>query len=317
MIATIQTDGLFLLLLPVRGNPGACLQQGERLMSSRKNLRVSVLTIASASVIAVLIQIAPATASGLDRAGTQWQLLEWALPTSGYQGNPFDITAAATFTHGGSGQTLTTGLFYAGGTTWKLRFTGTRAGTWTFTTASSHAELNGLSGAVNIQPAGSGDYGFVVHQGYQWARQKGPHGAIERFVPQFVMYPDPPIFHNNPARIDADIQTFFAQHGFNGFHIGVFCRWFDIDKQRSDQIDDPDPNPDFRTFDALELLIGKVHAAGGLVHIWKWGDDDRKMNPKKWGLNGTVDRRLQRYVAARLGPLPAGPWDTDSTVLSG
>jgi hypothetical protein len=28
------------------------------------------------------------------------------------------------------------------------------------------------------------------------------------------------------------------------------------------------------------------------------------MTPKKWGLNGEVDRRLQRYICARLGPLP-------------
>ncbi len=28
------------------------------------------------------------------------------------------------------------------------------------------------------------------------------------------------------------------------------------------------------------------------------------MTPKRWGLNGKVDRRLQRYICARLGPLP-------------
>jgi hypothetical protein len=28
------------------------------------------------------------------------------------------------------------------------------------------------------------------------------------------------------------------------------------------------------------------------------------MTPVKWGKNGAVDRRLQRYIAARLGPLP-------------
>lgn len=40
------------------------------------------------------------------------------------------------------------------------------------------------------------------------------------------------------------------------------------------------------------------------MHIWAWGDEDRRMTPIRWGINGTVDQRLQRYIAARLGPLP-------------
>jgi hypothetical protein len=47
-----------------------------------------------------------------------------------------------------------------------------------------------------------------------------------------------------------------------------------------------------------------THRAGGFVHIWKWGDEQRKMTPARWGINGAVDQRLQRYIAARLGPVP-------------
>ncbi len=47
-----------------------------------------------------------------------------------------------------------------------------------------------------------------------------------------------------------------------------FVVWFDFNQERSQHIDDADPNPDQRTFEALELLIMKVHAAGGHVHIW-------------------------------------------------
>ncbi|MCA9927854.1 MAG: hypothetical protein KC419_05240, partial [Anaerolineales bacterium] len=37
-----------------------------------------------------------------------------------------------------------------------------------------------------------------------------------------------------------------------------------------------------------------------------WGDDNQQQNPNflPGGINGAVDRRLQRYIAARLGPLP-------------
>ncbi len=82
----------------------------------------------------------------------------------------------------------------------------------------------------------------------------------------------------------------------------VYCRWFDLAKETSDQISKP--NPDSRTFEALELLITKVHAAGGIVHIWMWGDEDSRKTQVKWGINGKEDKRLQRYLAARLGPIP-------------
>jgi hypothetical protein len=82
------------------------------------------------------------------------------------------------------------------------------------------------------------------------------------------------------------------------------CRWFDLDQVSADGIRDADPNPDPRTFAVLERLITRVHQAGGMVHLWMWGDESRRMTPVRWGINGEVDRRLQRYLAARLGPLP-------------
>jgi hypothetical protein len=140
--------------------------------------------------------------------------------------------------------------------------------------------------------------GFTTSAGNQWM-----HSATGRvFVPQFLMYPTPDQYYNNPSKIDNDIQTFFIEHGFNGFHTSVYNRWFDIDQDTYDQIDDP--NPDIRTFEALELLIGKAYEANGTVHIWAWGDEERHQTPVRWGINGSEDKRLQRYIAARLGPLP-------------
>jgi hypothetical protein len=83
----------------------------------------------------------------------------------------------------------------------------------------------------------------------------------------------------------------------------VLTRWFDLYQSNYDNLSD-DPNPDFRTFETLEMLITKTHAAGGMVHIWAWGDESRHMTPDKWGKNKQVDQRLQRYIAARLGPIP-------------
>ncbi|NOY41253.1 MAG: hypothetical protein GXP26_05390, partial [Planctomycetes bacterium] len=64
------------------------------------------------------------------------------------------------------------------------------------------------------------------------------------------------------------------------------------------------------------------------VMIWAWADDARKWTPNFGpldGQNGSADRRLQRYIAARLGPLPGwsmsygfdlDEWATEAEVQS-
>jgi hypothetical protein len=245
--------------------------------------------------------IVTATAENpLDAQGTQWApYIEWRLPNPGYSSNPFDLLASTTFTHTVNGETRATGLFYLGDDTWAFRFSGTQPGEWTFRTQSETPALDGHTGSVWIEP-NPGVAGFVTHYGNKWGRE----GLDRAFVPQFVMIGNPLTYYNNPDEIAYNIDTFLMGHGFNGVHTAVFCRWFDIEQQQCGRINVADPNPDLRTFEALETLIREVHAAGGVVHIWMWGDDSRSENPKRWGLNGAADQRLQRYIAARLGPLP-------------
>ncbi|UCF14174.1 MAG: DUF5060 domain-containing protein [Phycisphaerales bacterium] len=250
------------------------------------------------SFTVLLTSLMPAPASAIMESKL-WEPVTWSFENPSYSANPYDVRTWATFTHVPTGQEIRTGLVHDHGDTWKLRFTGTLRGRWTFKTGSFAQPLSGLEGQVEVRP-NPGVPGFMTNFGSKWGRL----GVDEAFVPQYVMYRDPPEYYRNPEQINADIRTFFIEHGFNGFHTSVLCRWFDLDKTRSSEIDSPSPNPDPRTFEALELLIRKVHAAGGVVHIWAWGDEQRKMTPKKWGLNGEVDRRLQRYICARLGPLP-------------
>lgn len=230
----------------------------------------------------------------------QWSpYAEWHLTNESYSGNPFDLTASATFIHEQSGKTVTTGLFYDDEDIWRFRFTGSEPGDWSFTTQSSDPDLNDYQGEITVV-ANPGQIGFVTNYDEKWGRT----GVDEAFVPQFVMIGNPQTFYNNPAEIEYNIQTFMVDHGFNGVHTPVFCRWFMLEKQKCSAINSADPNPDIRTFQALEALITEVHAAGGVVHIWMWGDDTRSENPKRWGINDTADLRLQRYIAARLGPIP-------------
>ncbi len=241
-------------------------------------------------------------AASYDRSGTVFgPYIEWSFPNSSYSGNPFDLEAKATFRHTDTGDVLVTGLFFAGGGEWRLRFTATKPGAWTFSTSSEDPDLHGRSGTITISP--SHHPGFVTTRGNKWVRSNG-----QAFVPQYVMYAGPHYFVNDIDRIRSDIRTFIVEHGFSGFHVPVLCRWLNIHEDRCDRVGSE--NPDLRTFDALDDLIREVYLAGGIVHLWFWGDSERRQNlnampaRRGGGMNGPVDRRLQRYIAARLGPLP-------------
>lgn len=258
----------------------------------------------AATVLLMTQSIANGAVVSLDRSGTQWTpFLEWSLKNDSYEGNPFDVIATATFVHDSSGEEHTTGMFYGGEDRWQFRFTATQPGKWSFSTHSADVDLAGHHGAVTVAPNDSA-YGFVTHVNNKWGRPFGARGTLRAFSPQLVMYDGPAAIYRRPKKIDADIQTFLVEHGFTGFHVPVFCRWLDLQQESARGIKQPDANPDPRTFEALESLITKAHSAGGIVHIWMWGDEQRKMTPVRWGINGKVDRRLQRYLCARLGPIP-------------
>ena len=158
-------------------------------------------------------------------------------------------------------------------------------------------------GALRAEVVYGAGKGSLTNLGGMW----GWTGTNEAFVPQLVMYADVPRYYNNPGKIDADIQTFIKGHGFSGFHVGVACRWFDLNEKDCRNISGSNPLPDQRTIDALKMLIQKTHAAGGMVHIWMWGDAERGQNPSvrsDWGgLMGSVDKRLQDKIAQELGSL--------------
>ena len=268
-------------------------------MRKKRTLVFVVLITATVVFEPLALRTSLGTAGvSMNKVGKQWApYVEWSVQNPTYSGNPYDLVATVTFVHSETNEIRKTQMFYNGNDVWKFRFSGTRVGTWTFLTESSDTDLNEKSGTVEIVRAPD-THGFVTNFGNKWGRL----GTDQVFVPQFVMYEDPPSYYNNPTKIDADIERFMNEHGFNGFHILVGGRWFDLNSETSDEISIPDPDP--RTFEALELLITRVHAAGGLVHIWAWGDEGRRLTPVRWGINGAEDKRLQRYIAARLGPIP-------------
>ncbi|MEE8451819.1 MAG: DUF5060 domain-containing protein, partial [Thermoguttaceae bacterium] len=243
-----------------------------------------------------------------------------------FSGSPFDVQATVEFTHYPSGRKRRTEMFYAGGKSWAFRFTGTRLGTWSFVSSSEDEGLRGHTGKVVIAPnPRAGMHGFLKRFGGKW----GWDATENVFVPQLVMWDyiagskGPGALHNKPELVERKIREFIIGHGFNGFHVPVIGgRWFDLDAA-GDRVESIMTEPDVRTFEALELLIAKTHQAGGMVHIWPWGDHARRQTPRSLtgGIGGPIDERLQRYIAARLGPLPGWSmgygFDLDEWVTAG
>jgi len=255
----------------------------------------------------------PVHAVVMDRTGTMWApYIEWSLENPSYSGNPFDLVATATFTHSASGKTHSTEIFYAGTTTWKFRFTGTRTGIWHFTTTSSDTELAGHTGTVTITANPNPKIrGFLRSQGNKFAKQIGENGELEPFL--FNVHQsgkandiDALALFNNPTpydAIDGVIDDVITNGGTVVFPASPRNRFFDINAERWDQHDSE--NPDLDTFVQLEQIIAQVHSRGLHFHFWMWGDEARKETPiGVGGINGVPDKRLQRYISARLGPLP-------------
>jgi hypothetical protein len=202
-------------------------------------------------------------------------------------------------------------MFYAGNDTWKLRFTGTRIGGWSFITTSGDSDLDGFTGTVTVNPNSNPDIkGFLTSSGTKFARQISESGELDPFV--FNVYQSnaygagPHFWYDNPDlynELDAAIAE-IRSYGCSILYSGIIAnRWFDISTQRHDEHSSTEP--DLRTFEALEQVIVYLHSQGMHLHMWAWGDEYRKMTPiGAGGINGIPDRRVQRYVAARLGPIP-------------
>ncbi len=265
----------------------------------------------------------PCCCAGAEDLGNRrahvWEVVEYCLPNTTWSANPFDLVASATFVH--AQETRATEMFFAGNDTWKFRFTGTRTGVWNFSTSSADPDLDGHTGTVTVGPrTNTGAKGFLTHVGNKYAIMEEDIGHVEGYVYQVFMnqqdyeqqhkHPSRILGHPGRASLFADYWRNTQDNGFDIFFFAVFYSWFQMGALSIDDfsgagdplLDQPDP----ALFDTLEFAIKYAHERGGRAHIWAWGDNDRKQTPNHLGdgFRGQRHRRLIRYIAARLGPLP-------------
>ncbi len=264
------------------------------------------------SVAVLLLGACMLQAAEMDTSGTMWwPYLEWSIDDVEYSGNPFDVVAKVTFEHEGSDARHVTEMFYDGGSTWKFRFTGTRVGTWTFTTRADgsggtddNAALHGHSGTVEVA-SNEGAEGFLRNMGNKFAVQYGDNGGLKGYVFNVFMGKKARRFTEN-ANTTTDVDAVCDETKEAGSEI-VFIymvhNWFKFGTMAYDEHDSENPDP--KTFQWLEEIIARARTKGCRVMLWAWGDEARKATTiGVGGINGEPDRRLQRYIAARLGPVP-------------
>ena len=258
-----------------------------------------------------LAVVASTVSSGRDlgtQRGRMWSpFVEWKLENHEFAGNPFDIIARVSFSHEGGDEVRSTEMFYDGEGIWRFRFTATRPGEWTFETSSSEAALDGHTGRITVDPhPDSRARGFLTHSGNRFAVQVGNDAHLEGYA--FAVYMDGVKYLSRELEKwdDSRTRAYCAAARANGFEVVFFHvnnHWFKLGALAWDGHQSVDPDLD--TFRLLDRVVTIAYENGCRVHFWAWGDESRKWTPiGVGGINGEADRRLQRYLAARLGPLP-------------
>ncbi|MEE9429687.1 MAG: T9SS type A sorting domain-containing protein [Melioribacteraceae bacterium] len=239
--------------------------------------------------------------------GVLWEYLEWEITDVASDGNPYDVTASVSFIHQNTSEVITTQMFYDENHVWKFRFTATQLGVWHFFSSSKIEKLDKLSGEVNIiKNPNSKAVGFLTNFGNKFALQTTPD-SVKGFLLNVYMNQT----NVNYSFRNGDRNSFanYALEAKNSGCTAVFSTvvgnsWFNF--PTSSTSSGVKENPDPRTFRKLEEMISEARKIGQQVHIWAWGDEERGQTPIgiDGGINGISDKRLQKYIAARLGPLP-------------
>lgn len=231
----------------------------------------------------------------------------------------WDVQGSCTWTHEKSGERRTSLVWYSGtDDTYVYRFGASFQGRWTCTTRSSVEAFNGLHLVVDVVPSSNphrtGWSGQISDEPTAWARQKGPDGRLVTRTPILIMMPDVQHWHGNLDSMREFVAEFNGNHGFNGGHIPTVGHgWFEAGSTDGSLSSAP-AAPDVRTFEALEAAAAEWTARGGWLHIWMWGKG-QDFNDLPSGYDGDHSRRINRYIAARLGPVPGWSmgigWDVE------
>ncbi len=208
-------------------------------------------------------------------------------------------------------------LFWDGDRTWRFRFSPDTVGTWSWTTRSEDAGLDGHSGSVEVVPSDlKGSIRPMAGHPYHFERQDGSRFWFLGDT-AWSLYTDSAEQQHDRSAAERYIDARAAQ-GFNVVHSMLLQEdgWINCAGAPFDPLEDERLNPAYwREVDARLATLNDKGIVGGLVLAWgrkKWDDSE----PFAWdrfpGLEAKT--RYARYVAARYSAydvyfIVAGEWN--------
>lgn len=236
-------------------------------------------------LLAVLL-LGPATAAfPLERG----RMAELSLTSTNADANPFDVSLRVTFTLGSTAYTFWG--FYAGGTTWRVRYNLPTVGTWTYRTVSSDAQLNGQTGSVAITEARASYKGVLTRSGRAliWQNTGRPFFVMGQTA--YTMF--------SPSVPYTTIFPWLQTNGFNHVRMGLDLVW-NVEPNTwlwGGTIASPDyTRSNLAAWNRLDTILRDGHARGLTFQLL--------LEYSRFASASTNRTRFFRYLAARLGAYP-------------
>ncbi|MGD0413539.1 MAG: DUF5060 domain-containing protein, partial [Verrucomicrobiota bacterium] len=257
----------------------------------------------------------------------KWHPTDLSFASATAYSNPFqDVSLSATFT-GPGGITLTVPGFYAGPQTWKVRFSPTAEGSWSYTTSSSDPNLNNQTGAItcvtNTNSALHGALKVDTSHPHYFIYEDGTPCFLMSFEADWLGLMD---FGDTNVTKAKSLIDIYSSRGFNGVMMQVYAydtTWAPASTcsvEFSNSCFGPpaqfpglgsNPSPDWSQmntnfFNGLDLVIDYLFQEGITAHLmFKVYNKD-----VNWPPEGSADENLYfTYVTARYQAYPNMVWD--------
>ena len=252
----------------------------------------------------------------------KWHPADLSFTSPSNYSNPFqNVSVSATFS-GPSNLTLTVPGFYAGANTWKVRFSPTAVGNWSYTTTSTDTNLNGQTGIVtcvsNSNAAVHGALKIDSSHSHYFIYEDGTSCFLMSFEADWLAEMD---FGDTNVTKAKSLVNIYGSNGFNCVMMNVYgydTTWKAGNTSTNDfgppaQIpwlgsnSSPD-NSQMNTayFDNFDRVIDYLFQNGITAHIFF------KVNNKgvNWPVEGSTNENLYfTYVTARYQAYPNIVWD--------